>query len=205
MPTKVPIVKAMAFPVVMYGCASWIIKKAEGQKIDALELWCWRRLLRVPWTARRSNQSIWKEVNPEYSLKRFMLKLQYFGYLMRRADSLEKMLMLGNTEGRRRRGWQKMKWFDSIINSMDMSLGKLWKIVRRSQACCNPWGWKIWTRLSEWTTFTEERPYSKVSTIRSKSLMCDTCSELLGWLSGYQETILSLIPAQVNAYLPKNC
>ena len=107
-------------------------------------------------------------------------------------------------QGRRRRGWQKMKWFDCIVNSMDMGLNNLWKIVRRSQVCCKPRGWKIWTWLHDWTTFTEERPYSKVSTIRSKSLMCDTCSEFLGWLSGYQETILSLMQAQVHTHLPKN-
>ena len=117
LPTKVHLVKAMVFPVVMYGCESWIIKKAEHWRIDAFELWCWRRLLRVPWTARRSNQSIPKEIIPEYSLKGLMLKLkfQYFGHLMRRTDSLEKTLMLGKTEGGRRRGWQRMRWLDGII------------------------------------------------------------------------------------------
>jgi len=123
LPTKVHLVKAMVYPVVMYGCESWTIKKAECQRIDAFELWCWRRLLRVPWTARRSNQSILKEISPEYSLKGLMLKmkLQYFGHLMQRTDSLEKTLMLGKIEGRRRRRWQRMRWLDGITNSMDMS------------------------------------------------------------------------------------
>ena len=127
MPTKVHLVKAMVFRVVMYGCESWTVKKAEHQRIDAFELWCWRRLLRVPWTARRSDQSILKEISPECSLEGLMLKLklQYFGHLMRTADSFEKSLMLGKTEGRRRRGWQRMRWLDGITNSMDMGLGGL--------------------------------------------------------------------------------
>ena len=125
LPTKVRLVKAMVFPVVMYVCESWTIKKAERRRIDAFELWCWRKLLRVPWTARRSNQSILKEISPGCSLEGLMLKLkfQYFGYLMRRADSLEKTLMLGKIEGRRRRGQQRMRWLDGIIDSMDMNLG----------------------------------------------------------------------------------
>ena len=124
LPKKVCLVKPMVFPVVTYGCESWTIKKAERPRIDAFELWCWRRLLRVPWTARRSNQSILKEINPEYLLARLMLRLelQYFGLLMQRTDSLEKTLMLGKIEGRRRRGQLRMRWLDGIINSMDMSL-----------------------------------------------------------------------------------
>jgi len=125
--TRVHLVKAMVFPVIMCGCESWTIKKAEHQRIDTFELWHWRRLLRVPWTARRSNQSILKEISPEYSLEGLMLKLklQYFGHLMRRTDSLEKTLMLGKTEGGRRRGWQKMRWLDGITDLMDMSLSNL--------------------------------------------------------------------------------
>ena len=130
LPTKVHLVKAMVFPVVMYGCESWTIKKAECWIIDAFELWGWRRLLRVPWTARRSNQSILKEISPECSLEGLMLKLklQYFGHLMQRADSLEKTLMLEKSEGRRKRGWQRMRWLDVITDSMDLSLGKLMRV-----------------------------------------------------------------------------
>ena len=130
--TKVRLVKAMVFPVVVYGCESWTIKKAECRRIDAFELWCWRRLLRVPWTARRSNQSILKEISPEYSLEGLMLKLklQYFGHLIRRTDSLEKFLKLGKIEGGRRRGRQRIKWLDGITDSMDMSLSKLQEIVK---------------------------------------------------------------------------
>ena len=151
---KVCIVKTGVFPVVMYGYESWTIKKAECQRIDVFELWCWRRLLRVSWTARRSNQSTVKEINPEYSLEGLMLKLQYFSHLIQRADSLEKTLMLGKIEGKRRRGGQRMRWLNGITDLMDMSLSKLWEMVKdRKDWCVAAYGvTKGQTRLSNWTT-----------------------------------------------------